>query len=45
MKATRVHEYGEPEVLQFEEMPLADAVQAHHDVIELSTHGKIVLVP
>ena len=27
------------------EMPLADAVQAHHDVIESSTHGKIVLVP
>lgn len=27
------------------EMPLADAPKAHHDVIESTAHGKIVLVP
>ncbi len=27
------------------ELPLAEAIEAHHAVIESSTHGKIVLVP
>jgi NADPH2:quinone reductase len=27
------------------EMPLADAVEAHHEILEGGSHGKIVLVP
>jgi NADPH2:quinone reductase len=32
-----------PEVSR--ELPLAEAVTAHHEVIEASTFGKIVLIP
>jgi NADPH2:quinone reductase len=27
------------------EMPLADAVRAHHEILEAKAYGKIVLIP
>ena len=44
MKAVRIHQYGGPEVLIFEEvLPLADARRAHELSQTGHTRGKIVL--
>jgi hypothetical protein len=43
MKAIRVHEFGEPEVMRLED--IHEPPLSHRTIIEDTAYGKIILIP